>query len=258
MSEKELTEEEKHKVRMDKFKNIFKIGFKYYLVSILIVTILMFLHYPPLYYTGTTASAMNYFVSQERYSEIITFVAFIFIWSIIMIPLLLLFKGKWFGKIFLAIFSIFVGFEKYLFYIQGENTPWNSAFNRSTLETFLSEANLGGITDAYTTYAQDFHFYLYLIIFPILIFISIYFLIKLLKPIKSWISLVSLPLFMFMLTAFSFEPDVPYIYKVPVVLENYVIDSSMEKLLNVKRHDVLFKEIDTTKKNTSKHYFCYG
>jgi len=255
MTQKKLTEEEKHQQRMILFKSILKQGIVFYGLSLILVTVLMFLHYPPVYFTGTTFEALQFYIESERYEQIGTFVFLIFTWSLLMTPLMVLFKGKYFGKIMLAIFSFMMGLEKYVFYIQGENTPWNSAFSRDTLETFLSEATIGGIKDAYTSYGQDIHFLLYLVVFPIGVFIFTILLLKLAKPVKSWISNSSLFLFLFFLTAFPNEVDAPYIYKVPLVLENYVSDSIMERALNVKRHEIFFNEVNKTKKKPENIVF---
>lgn len=217
-------------------------------VSFIIITTLMFLHFPPIYYTGTTLSAIPYFLEQNRPEELITLGFLMIFWSIIFMPLLLAFKGKIFGKILLFLFAVMTGIEKYVFYINGQNAPWNSAFNRNTLETFMSETNIGGIRDAYITYSSNDMFFLYLLVFPLGIFIAISLLLKLIKPINHWwVSIAGASIFLAGLSTIQLETDAPYMYKVPLVIENYVVENTINRILGIERKEIFFNKVDTNK-----------
>jgi len=222
-------------------KNIFK----YYFASFVLVALFMFMHYPPVYFTGTTIDYFQYLNPIGWFSQFIKFM----IWSILLFPLLVFVKnGKWIGNIGLAIFSFMMGLEKYIFYIQGSKTAWNIGFNESMLVNFISMANFSGIKDAYLSYSDDIMFFVYLFVFPIFIFLLVKFILRYVPIMEyKYSALYGFIGFIIVLTFFETEENVPYFVRVPVVIEDHIINNGKSILFNYHRRNIFFKDVNKTK-----------
>lgn len=225
----------------------FREGLKYFGVSFVLVNILMFLHYPAAYFEGTTYELLKEYISEGQLTKLVTYFFLMVASAVLFTPLLYVFKAPYVGKVILGIFAFLAGLEKYLFYIQGGNVPWNSAFNEEMLQTFISEANYGGIRDAVVTYVHDNEFLWNLVVYPIGVFVLIYAALLLFKPIKPIMAAPALGGFLFLLSTYQVEVNVPYIYKVIYVVETHVVKKFEGLFLNLQRRDIYFKDFNESK-----------
>jgi len=218
---------------------------KYYLISYILVAIMMFLHYPPLYFTGTTIEYFQFLAPIGWVSQFIKFG----IWAIILLPFLVFVKnGKIWGNIGLGIFSILVGLEKYIFSLSGNKAAWNMGFTESTLNSFISKANPEGIKDAVLQYSQDMNFFIYIIAFPIGLFILFKLFLKLVPLIeKKYTAIIAFIAFISSLTFFETEENIPYFVRVPVVTVDHIVNVSKMKILNYQRRPIFLKDINNSK-----------
>ena len=139
---------------------------KYWLAAFIIIMGLNLIHYPEVFFHGTTIEYVTHFLRDGLFSAFAYWFVSILFYSIIFIPFLIFAKVNYVGWIPIAIFSIFTGLEKYIFYVQGNDTPWNIGFNSDMMINFL--ANPTGIQDSIATYGSNIHFIGYLGIFPLI------------------------------------------------------------------------------------------
>lgn len=218
---------------------------KYYIVAYLVILALMLVHYPPSYFYGTTIEYISEF---KTISKHIIFYLILGYWALLFIPFLYFSKVKYLGSVVIGFFALFTGFEKYMLHLQDNYVPWNIGFNETMLISFMSVAPGQGWLDAFKAYSSDPYFYIYLIAFPLIIFIVIKYIANKLPEVEipnaKWIALgiiVMLPTF--------FEPKsvVPYVYRVMYTVDSYAIDYGRKIILNYKRKEAYFKDVD--KKN---------
>jgi len=198
-------------------KNILNFLKKYFIASYFIIFTLMILHYPNEFFHGDTISYLKYNLDIQNWGRLFLLFISIFMYSILFIPFLVFSKVKYIGWIPLAIFSIFTGLEKYIFYLQGNHTPWNIAFNEGMLINFL--VNPTGIKDSFETYGGDIHFFLYLFLFPFVLFLILIFISRKLPTIKKNdlyipIKVISLIIILNIPSFFILSVYVPYMYRV--------------------------------------------
>lgn len=222
---------------------------RYFVVSLFIMTMLMLIHYPNNFFHGTTLEYLYKYIFDEfSISILLKLIGYIILSAILFIPFLIFSKIKYIGWIPLAIFSFFVGLEKYVFYLNGYHTPWNIAFNDTMLINFM--VNPTGFKDSLETFGSDIYFWIYLVIFPLFLFIILKLISNTLPTItKSNISkllfAIAFSLIIFAPAFFSFKSYVPYVYRVQYTIimhiENYLLT-----LAGIKREEILFKSIIKT------------
>ena len=218
---------------------------KYYVSSYLIILTLMLIHYPPEYFYGTTIEYIFTFKSTLKYMIFFLKVGY---WALLFTPFLIFSKVKYIGSLMIGSFAFFTGFEKYMLYLQDNYVPWNIGFNEPMLISFLSVAPGQGWIDAFKTYAFDPYFYIYLVLFPSIIFITIKFIAKKLPEVNiPHIKWISLGIIIIIPTIFEPQTSTPYVYRVMYTIDNYVIEYGREIILNYKRKDPYFKDVNKTK-----------
>ena len=249
---KETIEKIKHKKeekQWEKDKIINKDFLKrYFISSFIIIFGLTMIHYPPEFFTGTTIE----FIAQKIFSDKVTLFALflkIIFTSIVFMPFLIFAKQKYIGWIPLALFSIAVGFEKYIFYIQGSQTPWNVGFGEDMLLNAI--ANPTGIQDSIRTYGGDIYFYLYLVAFPALLFSILIFLSSKLPKISrknnlyKYYKTLSFFLIIFAATFFISPNNILYMFRVQSTLTEH-LKVKVEELAGIKRLPIHFKDVNKT------------
>jgi len=218
---------------------------KYWGISFIFIWALMLVHYPAVYYDGTM---IEYLLDFDGYSRYIIVTALILYWSLLFIPFLIISKIKYIGNIIIGTFSFFVGFEKYMFFIQGNHTAWNIGFNDSMLINFLSVSPINGLKDAIQTYSGDINLYIYLILMPIVIFSIIKIISRYLPkfeiPYIGWIALVGI---LVVPLTFTTPSAPPYMYRVMYTIDTHIIEKAYEIILDFKRKPIYFKEFNETK-----------
>lgn len=229
----------------EKRKVIFQFFKKYFFASLLIMTALMFLHAPNVFFKGTTIEYVVKLIDGGFYLNIFSFFAGFILFALLFVPVLIFAKVRFVGWIPVAIFSIFTGLEKYIFYVQGENTPWNIAFNEDMLNNFM--VNPTGLEDSFKTYSGDMHFWLYLFVFPTLVFISIMIVVRFLPKMKKHdlyyhIKAGALAMIVLSPSFFGVGNDVPYMYRVHYTIFMKVTDTLYE-LGGISRQEPYFKNI---------------
>jgi len=203
---------------------------RYFFVSFFIMSMLMLVHYPNTFFHGTTIEYLYKYIFEDfSISIILKLIGYLILMSILFIPFLIFSKVKYIGWIPLAIFSFFVGLEKYIFYLNGYHTPWNIAFNDTM------------------SFGNDIFFWFYLVIFPLFLFIALKLISNTLPSIKkSKISkhlfLVAFSLILSAPAFFSFHSYVPYVYRVQYTISMH-IENYLLSLAGIKREPISFKTI---------------
>ena len=220
-------------------REIFKEIGSYFLVSFAIVWGLLLIHYPPVF---TTKNTIEFLCSGTDYKVLKT-ILFSFFWTLLFIPLIMTFKTKILGFFTKILFVVMPAIEMYLFYIQGGESPWNTAFDTTILDAYISKTDIEGAKDVIHTYSSDLHFWIYLIIFPVILYIAITFMTKSLKPQPLRNGIIALIFFVAGVASFPNTYETPYFYS-PL---KTVIDYTHSKMLHRKREKPLFTEISTSK-----------
>ena len=228
---------------MKKLLHFFK---KYFLTSLAIMFTLMLIHYPNDFYHGTTIQYLYDFIIKSFSMPVFfTFTGYLLLMSFLFVPFLIFSKIKYIGWIPLAIFSFFVGLEKYVFYLNGNFTPWNVAFNDTMFINFM--VNPTGLKDSLDTFGSDPLFWGYLLVFPIVLFIILKMIASKLPTVeKSDISKViytgSLGMILLAPSFFDTGGYVPYVFRV-----HYTILMHTEDVLlsyaGIKREEIPFSNI---------------
>jgi len=204
---------------------------KYFLASFFIIFSLMLIHYPNEFFYGDTIDFLILTIDLGNWGRLLLFFAGVFTYSLIFMPFLLFSKVKYIGWIPLAIFSIFTGLEKYIFYLQGNHTPWNIAFNEDMLINFM--VNPTGIQDSLETYGGDYHFSLYLFIFPLVLFIILKYIsnrLPVMKKNELYMPIKTIVFILIIITP-SFFPSsvyVPYMFRVQTTIFDKIVDTIFE------------------------------
>jgi hypothetical protein len=223
-----------------------KIFIKYILAATITLNLLMLIHFPNTWFIGDTIS----FFKETSFKVILEYLLITSFYSLLLIPFFIFSKTKY-GWFPLAILSFFSGLEKYIFYLQGQQTPWNIGFNETMLINFL--VNPSGLNDAYITYGSNYHPYLYLIIFPIGMFL----LLKLIssklpsldktKETYKYIIGISLGLIIFAPTFLGSNTYAPYIFRVQSTISSYLTDKFYESF-GIHREKIFFTDVNKTNK----------
>ena len=223
---------------MDKFKKFMK----YWGAAYIVIFSLMLMHYPPVYFFGTT---LEYLTRSDNIENVLVFMTINAGWALLFIPFLIIARTKYLSIVFIGTFAFFVGFEKYMFYIQHNFAPWNIGFSEPMLINFLSVPAIGGFLDAFQTYGNDKFFFIYLIIFPLSIFFVVKFISKRLPEVEiPYIKPIAIGLIILVPTIFETQDSSPYVYRVMYTIDNYIVDIGREKILNYKRKEIYFKDVN--------------
>ena len=231
---------------------IFLIGFlKYFLIGSLLSLTLFLFHRPPIYYPHSFIDYIFYAWDRDNIKVVIYWV---FWWGFVLTPLLYLFKTKYVGNIFLALFSFWVGTEMYFFYLEGGAMAWNIGINQLMIENIVKAfMNPTLLSSAGTQYAGSDLFYKYMILVPIAVFIYTYLLLKLLP--KGKFNIIGLFFILFFLSMVPIFQETPYFLRVMYEFERYAIEHVKENILNYHREDIYVKDINLSFKKPKNIIF---
>lgn len=218
--------------------------FTYLLVSIVFTFILLLLHRPPEYYVG---SMVQYVIEGYEKNALLNIFVMITSWSLCILPLLYLFKGKYYGIFFLGIFSLWAGTEVYFFYLQGGEVSFNIGVNQYMIENILKALETPTLLlSASDQYSNSPLFNKYMIGFSLMIFIITFIVLKFLPRGKY--NFLGLFFVLYFLTFVNDQNRVPYFLRLLFEFENHAIEKTKDKLLNIQRKKIYNIDLNTTKK----------
>jgi len=222
-------------------KNTFKLLLKYLLFSSFLYLFLMSLHRPATFYSGSFLDYIKYMYDIGYLYEILfTIIS----WSPVLAASLFLFKTRYIGVLFLALFSFLAGTEMYYFYLQGGGVAWNIGVNQLMVENIIKALeNPVLMGEASSEYSKSPLFLKYMVYYPLGIFISIFIILKFIP--KGKFNILGLPLTLILLT-FSIEQSTPFFYRVIFEFQNYGIEKVYNIISDRQREKVYIYDINKT------------